>query len=395
MNILYLTNQFPSKTYLYKGSFVFSQLKELSKHNSKTCVLTPNYAKDEKKEIIEDIIIHRFRTFTKRTNDPLLRDLFSGFRGTFALIFFIIFQTLRGIHLVCKHKIDIIHAHWILPSGFSSIIIGKIMRKKVVITIHGSDINYCGEKRILKVFTKFVLRKSDFIIGVSETISKKAENFVKNKRKIKTIYIGIVQQEKKHSIDLSQENKIPKKIKIIFVGSLYPVKGIKYLMQIIKKLSKKHKNIIFQIIGDGVLMSELHTFINSESLNDYCIIYGFLDNKKTLKLINEADIAIQTSISEGLSIFIQEAIYYGKAVVASDVGGTSEIVIDNYNGFLVKPGDVDDYISKLEELINSPELLKKMKENSKKIASEKLILENNMKKIVEIYEKIQNNSFCY
>ena len=65
MNILVVTNQFPSETFKYKGSFVFQQVKELKNHVDNIKVIAPNYSRDKSFEIMNNIEIYRFKSFTK------------------------------------------------------------------------------------------------------------------------------------------------------------------------------------------------------------------------------------------------------------------------------------------------------------------------------------------
>ncbi|MHA1400936.1 MAG: glycosyltransferase [Candidatus Heimdallarchaeaceae archaeon] len=389
MNVLIVTNQFPSKEYIYKGSFIFEQVKEIVKHCTNVYVLAPNYGDDKKKEVKERIEIYRFKTYTKKTLDPLLRNLFSGVRGFFALIMFVLIQTFSIYKLALKHKIDLIHAHWILPSGFSSLIVAKLLGKKMILTIHGSDVSYCKNKNVLKFFLKFILKRADLLIGISDDITREILEFRVKEDKVRRIYLGI----NKNTIpsEKSGGNQQPSsKKKIVMVGSLYPIKGIPYLQEIVKVLSKKREDFEFHIIGDGELMHSLKEFIQTNNLEQYCIIHGFLPHKATLEIIKDSDICIQTSLSEGLSVVVQEAICMGKPIIATDVGGTKEIVIDNYNGFIISTQNVVQAVEKLDYLLSSSNLIEKMGKNSLKIAKEKLDLEKNVKQIIHEYRRCLN-----
>lgn len=85
---------------------------------------------EEKLTVYDGLKTYRFCIFTKPTLDPLLRNLFKGFSGSFSLFLFVFSQTMSIIEIVKKENIDIIHAHWILPSGFSSCLISFLMKKK-------------------------------------------------------------------------------------------------------------------------------------------------------------------------------------------------------------------------------------------------------------------------
>ena len=162
MRILIVTNQFPSQKLPYKGTFVLQQAKELKRQGNKVYIVTPNYGKEDTLSQVSGLEVFRFRTYTRKTRDPLLRKLFKGVNGYFALFLFLIFQIVEVMRVSLKFKVDIIHAHWILPSGFSSVVAAKILRKKLVITSHGSDLNFCSKNVILRPMLKTVLINTNF-----------------------------------------------------------------------------------------------------------------------------------------------------------------------------------------------------------------------------------------
>lgn len=390
MKILFVSNQFPSKKYPYKGSFIYTQAKELQKKLDNIVVLAPNYGNEEKISIYKDIKLFRFRTFTKPTSDPLLRNLFKGFNGLFALLLFILIQTVSIIKISRREKIDLIHAHWILPSGFSSFLASIIIRKKFVITTNGSDLTCCGTNKILKIFVCFILSRTPTLICVSDKLRIIANQVCGKKIPSKTIFIGIPNYQSLREVSVRQIDQISNKktIKFIFVGSLYPLKGIKFLLESILILSKKRKNFILNIIGGGGKLLEYEAFVKNNHLESFVYFHGFKSHNEALNIISESDIAVQASLSEGLSIFIQESVFFGKAIIATNVGGTNEIVIDGFNGLLIDPENSIQLAEKMEYLMLNIDKIQDFSKNSIEIADEKLSLQQNMDNVINIYKKL-------
>lgn len=390
MKVLVLTNQFPSNEYPYKGTFIQSQVKSLKKLGCSVIIIAPNYARDEKEEITDEGSIYRFKTFTKKVNDPLLRDIFKGVKGLISLLFFIISQIIKTIRKVKKEEIDIIHAHWILPSGFSALIASKITRKPLVITAHGSDLSFCGEKTLYRLFVCMVLRGADFFISISNELECYAKRICEKITKTKTIYIGIPSWQISEIVQqtFKQEMELKKTTKLIFAGSLYDIKGISYLLEAIKKLALKRHDFVLELIGSGHKIDEYKSYVEGNNISEFVHFLGFRSHKETLRKIYEANISIQSSITEGLSVFIQESLVMGNAIVATNVGGTSEIVKDGYNGFLVEPKNAQMLADKIDALLSSPQLIKEFGRKSREIAEEKLYQEKNMNAIITIYKQI-------
>lgn len=392
MKVLFVSNQFPSHKFPYKGSFIYTQAKEIQKQLQKLIVLAPNYGHEAKKSEYKEVKTYRFRTFTKPASDPLLRNLFRGFNGMFALLLFVIMQILTIIQIVRKEKIDLIHAHWILPSGFSSFIASIITKKRLVITTNGSDLTFCGTNSLLRIFVCFLLERIPILICVSNQLQNIANHLCNKDVRSKTIYIGIpkevITQQKSSKKTVKSSNKLTN---IIFVGSLYPIKGIQYLLQSVLLLSSNRQDFFLEIIGSGENLVDYQSFIKKNRLEKYIKIHGFKSHKEVIEMIRRADIAVQTSISEGLSVFIQESVFLGKAIVATNVGGTHEIVIDDFNGYLVEPKNHQQLAEKIDILLSNRDKIELFSKNSLKIADNKLSLEDNMKKVVDIYKEILND----
>ena len=214
--------------------------------------------------------------------------------------------------------------------------------------------------------------------------------FISCNIKTQTILIGINKNNlikeklnRKHNVNF--EGRL---FKLIVVGSLYPIKGINYLLNAIKVLSKRRQDFKLDIIGGGEKYSDYELYITNNQIEKFVTLHGFKTHEETLSYIAEADIAIQASISEGLSVFLQESIFLGKAVVATNVGGTSDIVIDGFNGFLIEPQNPQEIADRINILLSNTKKLQLYSKNSLKIAREKLSLEENMKKIADIYYSI-------
>jgi len=387
---LIVTNQFPSDKLPYKGTFIYTQTNEIMKNSVDVVVLSPNYLKEKKIVEYNGIKNYRFKTFTKDTKDPLLKDLFKGIRGIIALFLFVLIQTFSAIRIIKNEKIDIVHAHWILPSGFSSYLATKITRRNLIITTHGSDITFCSKNKILRKFICHVLPRINYLVCVSQKLNALSQHICKKNIKSKTILIGISNSiNAKQKLIPVKKSKLKKRLtRIIFAGSLYHIKGISYLLESILLLSKKRDDFIFDLVGYGEKYDEYRKFIEINKLEKFVKMYGFKSHLETISLIQKADIAIQSSLSEGLSVFIQEAIFFGKAIIATNVGGTKEVVIDNHNGYLIEIKNPNQIVEKINFLLDNPNQIKKFSENSLVIAQDKLSLEKNVKEIVNIYQHI-------
>lgn len=389
MNILVVSNQFPSRMYPYKGTFIYNQVNIIKKtnHIKKIRVLAPNYAREAKYSYYQGIKKINFNPFTTPIEDPLMRKMFAGFSGKIRLLLFIFNQIVNIIQTVKKEHIQIIHAHWAFPSGLSAVIAKLFVNSKVVITSHGSDLTICRENFLFNLIITQVLKKTDYFITISNDMEEYVKKSYKNIKRIAMLYLGIPKYIQTYVEPIPNYQNNSKK-HIIFVGSLYHIKGIQFLQKVIKKILENRNDVIFDIVSSGELMDDLKKFISGNNLNGAVNLHGFLTHQKTINLISHAYCAIQTSVSEGLSVFVQESIFFGLPIVATDVGGTREIVKNNENGFLVQYGDIEHFVSKILILLDDSEVFQKFSKKSLEIAQRNLDSEKTNEKLIKIYKRL-------
>lgn len=142
------------------------------------------------------------------------------------------------------------------------------------------------------------------------------------------------------------KKKKHKRISIAFVGRLVQDKGVQDLLKATKGLNAR-----VVIIGKGVFEKALRKLGGK--------FVGEKDAKGVRDILSTSDILVNPSYGEGLPTSVLEGGAMGLAVVATDVGGTREIITDGKSGYLVKPGDVKTLRKKIEQLIKNPNLRQK------------------------------------
>jgi glycosyltransferase involved in cell wall biosynthesis len=257
-------------------------------------------------------------------------------------------------------------------------IIGKLTKTPVIINWEHAEI-FGGFFR--KILNKITIPFSDKIICDSEKVGVELKKcFHLSDALIRVIPIG--------GINLCQylynERELNKNIEIGSVGRLTEQKGYIYLLKAVGIIKESRSNVNFSIIGDGPDFNKLQKLIEDFNLSDKIKLMGF--HSDIPNILSKWHIYIQPSLWEGLCITVVEAIASGLPVVATNVGGIPESVIDGYNGFLVPPKDPKALAEKIIELVDNPELRTKMGERSRKIAEEKYSLDNMVNKIEELVD---------
>ena len=167
-----------------------------------------------------------------------------------------------------------------------------------------------------------------------------------------------------------------KKISILFAGRLLKDKGILLLIESYEKIISKYNNIELLIAGEGPLYEEIEK-------HKEIILLGKLNHDELMKKYAETDIFINPSYSEGMPTTILEAGLMKCAVIATNVGGTPEIIEDRKDGLLCKT-EVSDITLKLEELINDENLRNYLSENLHRKVKENFSWEKTANDILKI-----------
>lgn len=258
---------------------------------------------------------------------------------------------LKLARLFKEVKPDIIHAHIYFASTIGRLA-GKIANIKVMINhVHSTYWHYSPINLWVE---RFLSRWTDKIICVSGIV----QDFVVRNEGIdeaKTVVVhnGVARQPVNADlVALKASLKIPKENTVIIcVASLFENKGHRIIFEALSILAKLNPNISCLIVGDGPLEKNLKSL--SKKLNLDSVI-SFLGLRTDIpELLSISDIFVLSSLErEGLPVSIIEAMAYGNCVIATQVGGVSEIIKNNVNGLLIPPYDPDVLAHAIKTMIN-------------------------------------------
>lgn len=265
-----------------------------------------------------------------------------------------IFSIYRLYKLLKKHNIRILHTHNFFAWFYGSLTSLLIPKLKVIHTQH-SDISRI--KRPNKIIQWLMLNATSHIVTVSkEAFVELSKTGLFEKNKTSTIYNGI--QCNNTTASARGDNTIH----IGIVARLADVKNHSLLLKATKLLSKKNTDFCVDIIGDGPKMTALVDEASDLGIASIINFHGEINNASSMMSL--FDIYVLCSLSEGLSISILEAMANSLPIVATDVGGNSTLVENEYNGFIIKSDDAAELARKIEVLLLDRKLRSDMGSNS-------------------------------
>ena len=308
---------------------------------------------------------------------------------------------IKLINLFKKNNYNIVHTH-ITKTGILGRLAARIVGVPIIICgLHGSAYDAFDSKLLnwaLIFFEKLTGRFTDAYISVSELLSERyKEEGIGVQAKYFTVHSGMeldkffdvrkkMDRKKKLAelgINLESEPFI-----IGNVGRLEKVKGHKFLIESFKKVQKERGDSFLKlvIIGEGEEKENLIKYAKKMELEDNIIFTGY--RKDIEELIAIMDIFVLSSLREGLPRVLVQAAAVGVPSVAFNVDGVPEIVKDEYNGFLVKPRDVNQLADKIIKYIDNRVLIKLHGQNGRNFVNGKWSIENMVNKVDEIYQNL-------
>lgn len=257
--------------------------------------------------------------------------------------------------------------------------------KKFVGTKHAPF--FIGGKKTIKnsiaqLFGNILFNKLNRIICVANATYNDLPKSIKSKSIV--IYNGI---------DIGSNKYLEKAdgvLRICYVARLIQSKGILELLNIIKKLYE-YDNIMvhLDIAGDGELKSQVEDFIRFNPKLDIKY-HGFLNNPKDI--YENSHLGIMLSKFEGMPLNILEAFSAGLPFISYNISGVSEVIVNNYNGFLIKLDDLDSAYQKIKELDYNRDLIVSMSKNANNDFNEKFSLEIMGNTTINLFNRLCNEN---
>ena len=377
--VLVLTTTFPRWQKDDEPPFVYELCRRLTnKFDIK--VLAPHVQGALCEELMEGIKVKRFRYFYEPMQNlcyhgGILANLKESRWRCGLIPFFFIAEVLNIYKVIRKDKINLIHAHWILPQGLAALFACLVANRKIPVlcTSHGGDL-YGLRGVLFSWLKKYVISQSSAFTVVSQAMRYKILSFGIQNRPIHVIPMGV--DLKKRFVPYS-ESKKNTFAQLLFVGRLVPKKGIEYLIAALPDIIKKYPGAILTIIGEGQERPLLEKQIEKLGIRKNVIFLGAIRNDKVFEFYQAADIVLFPSIiaddgdREGFGLVLVEALGCGCAVVVTDLPAMKDIIIDGHTGIVVPQKNSRKMAEKVVKILNNPELGRSLGKNGRKYVLER------------------------
>jgi glycosyltransferase involved in cell wall biosynthesis len=303
---------------------------------------------------------------------------------------------------------DVYEAHAVSGYGFLNALKKRDIRKPFIQTVHGvlADEYMQSLQRGTPTFRAKLgdlvmwrlskleeesAKNATLNVTISKYSSEKIVQFYGvDKTKIRIVPNGVDTQRFKPSQaceKIKRQIGIDSKLCVLFVGRLIPRKGLTFLVEAAKHIVKEYSQTTFLIVGDGPQKSHIVSYMEKMNLTGNFVFLGDVSERVLPALYNCADVFVLPSIQEGQGIALLEAQATAKPVVAFDVGGVREAVLDEETGFLMKPNsrELADAVMKL---LGSWSLRETMGSKGRKFVADNFSWDVCAQKMLKVYQEV-------
>ncbi len=387
-SILFLTNAYPDFEESYRGIFVKKMATLLQREGYAVSVVTPKiYGKSAYFEEQNGIKVYRFPFFSgnrmliEHKNIPYLR-----------MLIYYITGFILTIYAVIKNRCDLIHAHWAIPTGLIGVWAGIILKRPLLVTIHGSDLRLAVKSSgLIRNLFLHVCKKANHISCVSDMQMKEIKELGIAASKVSLLPMGV------DEVFLDAGKKRGKKeegkpFTVMSNRNLLSLYNVSLLIRAIPMILRKNPGTRFIIAGDGPERDRLEKEAKKLQTENAIQFLGSIPHQAMPKLLSETDIYVSASLHDGTSVSLLEAIGAGAFPIVTDIPANREWINDGENGYLV-PVDKEQFLAqRIVEIMENRELMENSRMKNIKLVQEKAFWPANMEKIKKIYSTFINPS---
>ncbi|HZM90453.1 MAG TPA: glycosyltransferase family 4 protein [Blastocatellia bacterium] len=299
--------------------------------------------------------------------------------------------------LIRKGRYHIVHTHS-SKAGVLGRLAAKLAGTPIIVhTLHSlvfHDYQPWAVNRLWWVVKKLCAPMTDHFISVSSIISQKAiAAGIGPPEKFTTIYSGMeLDWFLDSNVDpaaVRREFGIPEDAPVVGkIARLFSLKGHDQLLDAAPEVVRRHPDVRFFLIGDGLLYEHLRRRAREAGILDNFVFAGLIPRERIPEMIAPMDVVVHTSLREGLARVLPQALAMGKPCVSFDIDGAPEVVIPGETGYLVKPGDDRELANAISALLDDPHLRARMGEAGRHRVDPAFRAETMVEQIASVYKML-------
>jgi N-acetyl-alpha-D-glucosaminyl L-malate synthase BshA len=270
----------------------------------------------------------------------------------------------KMVEISDKYDLDIMHVHYAVPHATAALLARQIARDRglnaarVITTLHGTDITLLARDPNLAPIIKYSTEASCGVTAVSHSLRNETVQVLETDKPIEVIHNfyrpvppQISREKIRESLGLREDD-----IVLIHLSNLRQVKRIEDILSVVEQVKDDPRIKLLILAGDS--FDPFVPLVEERGIADRVFVkQNVLDVEN---YINASDIGIYASERESFGMGVLETMAFGKPVIATGVGGVTEIMIDGHTGYLNPLGGVESMAAGVRKLAADPALRAKL-----------------------------------
>jgi glycosyltransferase involved in cell wall biosynthesis len=375
MRILHVVTAFPRRRDDVITPWLVELLRRLRTRGFEVEVFTSAY-RGGGNEHFDGIPVHRFRYFPARfedlTHDEAVPDrLRRGLRYRLAVPLYVLCGMVAIWRLCRRQAYDVVHVHWAMPHLLFGWVARAACRARLVTTFYGVELRWT-EKALgpLRWLLVRAARSSGAAVAISRHTAEEVHRLTGVVPEV--IPYGVGLQPRAAATSAASGGPFT----VLFVGRLVERKGVRVLLEAMARIEEQVP-VRAVIVGDGPERASLEAYAAAQGVRDRVTFRGRLPPEELDRTYAAAQALVLPAVvdrrgdTEGLGVVLLEAMSYGLPVVASRIGGITDIVEDGKTGLLVTPGDASELAAALRRLAQDRGLARRLGEAGRAVVEER------------------------
>jgi N-acetyl-alpha-D-glucosaminyl L-malate synthase BshA len=301
----------------------------------------------------------------------------------------------RLVQVAHAQKLDIIHAHYAIPHAAAAYLARQILAgaadagarvPRTITTLHGTDVTILGADPSYRETVAFCIDQSDAVTAVSASLRDDTKRQMPVKSDIVVIpnFLDCAFHRRTADQALRTRYCAPDEKLVIHISNLRPVKQVDAVVRVFARTRERVPARLL-IVGEGPELGRAEQLIDELGVTAHVELVG--EAQDVIGLLSISDLFLLPSLQESFGLSALEAMACGVPVVASNVGGLPEVVIDGVTGFLHPPSQVEQMADSAIRILSDPALHARMAGEAVRLATERFSASRIVPQYEALYER--------
>lgn len=302
----------------------------------------------------------------------------------------------RLVHVARAHRLDVIHAHYAIPHAAAAYLARQILASgtsgaaappRTITTLHGTDVTILGADPSYRETVAFCIDASDAVTAVSASLRADTRRAMAVEKDIAVIpnFVDVDTYRRRPAPGLRARFCTADERLVIHMSNLRPIKQVDVVIRVFAQICAALPARLL-LVGDGPERGRAELLIQELGIADRVELIGEVQD--VVALLSVADLLLLPSLQESFGLSALEAMACGVPVVASNVGGLPEVIVDGVTGFLHPPDQASAMAASAVRVLSDPSLHDTMAAAGARLAAERFSTERIVPQYEALYEAV-------